>query len=97
MTKFNDRNAVQRRIIQAVNRKFRCGEEIFSLSSNAIERWLSSNSIEKDSEISKLLYNASSKLFFLAAKSQEQVSDEYKLLSSEVDSLLNSIENHCGI
>ena len=97
MTKFNDRNAVQRRIIQAVNRKFKLREEIFSLSSNAIERWLSSNSIEKDSEISKLLYNASSKLFFLAAKSQEQVSDEYKLLSSEVDSLLNSIENHCGI
>ena len=97
MTEFNDRNAIQRKIVQAVNRKFKLDEELFSLSNGAIERWLSANSIEKNSEISKLLYQASSKLFFLAAKSQEQVSTEYKLLSSEVDSLLKGIESHCEI
>jgi hypothetical protein len=95
MAEFNDRMAVHRQIVQAVNRKFNLSEELFSLSSNAIERWLSSNFVDRNSEIVRLLYQASSKLFFLAAKSQEQVSDDYRVLSYEVESLLKSIESHC--
>jgi hypothetical protein len=95
MTEFNDRMAVQRKIVQAVNRKFNLSEELFGLSSNAIERWVASNFIDRNSEIVRLLYQASSKLFFLAAKSQEQVSNDYRLLASEVESLLKGIESHC--
>lgn len=93
MTEFNDRMALQRKIISIVNHKFSRNEELFSLSSNAIHRWLSSNSLDKDSDIAKLLQAASSKLFFLAAKSQEQISDDYQLLSAGIDQILSEIEN----
>ena len=93
MTEFNDRMVLQRRIIQIVNNKFSRNEELFSLSSKAIERWLLANSFDKDSNIAGLLNAVSSKLFFLAAKSQEQISEDYKLLSANISQILLEIEN----
>ena len=95
MTEFNDRNAIQRQIIQFINAKFALKEELCSLSGNAIERWLSANQIAKDSAIARLLFETSSKLFFLAANSQEKISERYKLLTSEIDALMRRIERAC--
>lgn len=96
MSEFNDRMSVQRRIIQIVNKKKWGAESLFGLSGKAIERWLSVNMISPSAPISQLLNGASSKLFFLAAKSQEQISDDYRLLSSEVEGLIKEIESEVG-
>lgn len=92
MDEFNNRMDAQRKIIQLVNQSQKGkNEELYGLSKNAIERWISKNNISCTSDISILLFEISQKLFFLSNKSQEQVSAEYKLLSSEVAQLQNKL------
>lgn len=86
MTEFNNRIAAQRDILRIVN-SARWREELYGISSGALNRWMLVNSIEADSKLAALLFEAASKLFFLANKSQEQVTDEYKLRSNEVSNL----------
>jgi hypothetical protein len=43
-----------------------------------------------------LINEVSAKLFFLANKSQEQVSEEYKTVSTEIECLYKSIEVEIG-
>jgi hypothetical protein len=92
MTEFNDRMSIQRHIVQIVNRRSRGSEMLYGLSSNAIERWLSANSIERTSAISQLLKDVSSKLFFLAAKSQEHISEEYRVMAGEIENITSKIQ-----
>ncbi len=92
MNEFNSRIAAQRNVLQLVNRKNWGKEELFGLSRQAIDRWVSVNRIDPESQLVKLIENVSAKLFFLANRSQEQVSDEYKLASSEISSIAKSIE-----
>ncbi|SRR6266404_2511218 len=93
MHEFNNRISAQRQILQIVNRKKWKKEDLFGLSSKAIERWLSVNQIDADSHLAQLIRNAAAKLFFLANKSQEQISEEYKLMSEELSALSKAIEN----
>ncbi len=92
MSEFNDRMSIQRHIVQIINSKTRGPEALFGLSSKAIERWLTNNMIDRSSAISRLLTSVSSTLFFLAAKSQEQVSDEYKVLTADIAGMIKKIE-----
>jgi len=62
------------------------------LSRKAIERWLNVNRLEPTGEVARILLQISSKLFFLSSKSQEQVTEEYRLLSREVQALKNELE-----
>ena len=88
MDEFNNRMDAQRRVIELVNQSQKGkNEDLFGLSKKAIERWININDISCTSEIGLLLIQISQKLFFLSNKSQEQVSEEYKLLSSEVQQL----------
>jgi hypothetical protein len=82
MSEFNNRVAAQRHVLQLVNRK-PWKEELFGLSSRAIERWRTVNRVDPESPLSVLISTASSKLFCLATKSQEQVSEEYGKVSDE--------------
>lgn len=66
-------------------------EDLFSLSAEAIERWISVNNIKSESRLVHLVTQAAGKLFFLATKSQEQISDNYKLLSQEVNAIYDLI------
>jgi hypothetical protein len=92
MNEFNNRVAVQRKVLQLVNRRNWGKEELFGLSSQAIDRWTTVNRIDPDALLVKLIKAASAKLFFLANKSQEQISEEYKIVSSEIASIAESIE-----
>jgi hypothetical protein len=92
MAEFNDRMSIQRDLVQMVNRRNRGREMLYGLSSNAIERWLSANSIERTTAISQLLKEVSSKLFFLAAKSQEHISEEYLVTAGEIEHLKSEIQ-----
>lgn len=92
MTEFNNRIELQREVIKIVNSaKFEF--EITGLSKNAIDRWLMDNRLDSESDLTKLLFTISSKLFFLANKSQEQITDSYKKISSEISILVKSLKN----
>jgi len=92
MHEFNNRIAAQRHILQLVNRRGWAQEDLFGLSQKAIERWMSVNRIPPDSRLMKLVVAASERLFFLANKSQEQVSDEYATVSAEISRVSRMIE-----
>src|SRR5271156_26277 len=58
-------------------------EELFGLSSKAIDRWIAANRLENDAPLVRLVKATSEKLFFLAEKSQELVSDAYATLAAD--------------
>lgn len=90
MTEFNNRIAAQRDVLLAVN-SAHWSEELYGMSSGALDRWVQANSLNKGSKLVSLLVEIAGKLFFLANKSQEQVTAEYRLQSSEVSELTEAI------
>jgi len=96
MHEFNNRIAAQRQILEVVNRRRSRKEELFGLSAKAIERWIVVNRVDPESRGVQLLKAASARLFFLANRSQEQVTEDYKAASRDVSALLRSIEHEMG-
>ena len=91
MSEFNNRIAAQREILISVN-SGRWQEELFGLSSGAIDRWMNANRLESGSALVELIHQAADKLFFLSNKSQEQITEDYKHLSREVSALTARIK-----
>jgi hypothetical protein len=96
MSEFRNRMAAQRQILQLVNRKKLLKEELFGLSSKAVERWATVNAIDPNSTLVSLIKAASGKLFFLANKSQEQISEDYQTASREIADLTSAIAGELG-
>lgn len=96
MSEFNNRIAAQRTILHVVNGGGAFTEELFGLSRKAIDRWILANHIDAESRLVNLINEVSAKLFFLANKSQEQVSEDYKLLSTEIEHLCKLIGDEIG-
>lgn len=96
MDEFNNRMDAQRNILEVVNRQGEFSEELCGLSKKAIERWISSNQLNPKSETCDILYQIAKKLFFLANKSQEQITEEYKALSSKISALKINLEKSIG-
>lgn len=96
MSEFNNRIDAQRRILRIVNGTLLLREELFGLSTGALERWTNVNQIERNGLLVPLLYEAASKLFFLSNKSQEQVTEEYRQLSDDVGMLTTKISDACA-
>ena len=92
MSEFNNRIDAQRRILRLVNGSLKLREELFGLSSGALERWARANGMGQHDPLLKLLNQAASKLFFLSNKSQEQITNEYQSLSAEVARLTERIQ-----
>jgi len=92
MNEFKNRMAAQRQILRLVNRREPQKEELFGLSNNAIERWTSVNAIDPSCNLLALVKAASGKLFFLANKSQEQISEDYRTASRDIGELTSAIE-----
>ena len=91
MSEFNNRIAAQREILIVINSG--CWqEELFGLSSGAIDRWMNANRLESGSALVELIRQAADKLFFLSNKSQEQITEDYKHLSGEVSALTARIK-----
>jgi hypothetical protein len=91
MNEFQNRMAAQRQILRLVNCRENQKEELFGLSSKAIERWASVNSIDRNSKLACLIKDASAKLFFLANKSQEQISEDYLAASRDIAAVTDAI------
>ena len=96
MSEFNNRIDLQREVVKIVN-EAKYKYEITGLSKNAIERWIMDNGLDSDSEIGKLLLNISSKLFFLANKSQEQITEDYKKTSTETSNLVQNLKDKIAV
>ncbi|WP_416769519.1 hypothetical protein ACMGT0_20450 [Pseudomonas sp. RHF3.3-3] len=90
MIEFNNRIDAQRVILNLVNRGI-WKEELYGLSTGAIDRWVRVNGIDPSADLPRAICESADKLFFLANKSQEQVTDEYRLLSVEVLELTQRI------
>jgi hypothetical protein len=90
---FNNRIAAQRAILRTVNRFSWSTEPLVGLSNKAIDRWLAANQIEPASSLALLVKGAAAKLFFLANKSQEQISTEYVSVRSEIIATHESIKS----
>ena len=97
MSEFTNRIKAQRELLRIVNSKIASDEELFGLSEPAINRWLSVCNIKNSAKIAELLISASGKLYFLANKSQEQVTEDYKMLINEFRQIAQSIEIEIGI
>jgi hypothetical protein len=91
MSEFNNRVDAQRRILKLVNEVHEMQEELFGLSSGALERWAQVNKLDEHNPLLVLLKQAAAKLFFLSNKSQEQITDEYQSLSDQVADLTELI------
>lgn len=96
MNEFNNRMNVQRQVLAYVNARGSSGEQLCGLSEGAISRWASANAVSADDEVLRLLRRIGDKLCFLATKSQEQITKEYKHLSAEVGRLVNELKTAMG-
>ncbi len=92
MSEFNNRISAQRNALKIVNGSGLFSEALLSLTEKAIDRWLINNGVEAHNNVVKLLKSLSSSLFFLANKSQEQVTEDYKTLSETVNKQLSDLE-----
>jgi hypothetical protein len=92
MSEFNNRVDAQRQVLKAVNAQKSLKEDLLGLTGKAIQRWVTVNGVDHDSTLVRLINSVGDKLFFLANKSQEQISEEYKILSSEIENILNAIK-----
>ena len=95
MSEFNSRIEAQRRVVQIVNSK-PWSEELFGLSSKAIQRWIAANRVEPSSPIVPLIKGAAAELFFLADQSQDQISPEYISAAQKVAEIASSLELQMG-
>lgn len=93
MDEFLNRITAQRRVINMINKEQKFSSPLVGLSVKSLQRWKQENSVSDNSEILKSLMMISSKLFFLANKSQEQITDEYKLLSKYVNELIDQLRD----
>ncbi|MBH3366668.1 hypothetical protein I5R92_05170 [Pseudomonas carnis] len=95
-SEFNNRIDAQREVISIIN-KLDWKEELFGLSAGGIARWAKANSIPVGDQLYALVVSAAEKLFFLANKSQEQITGEYRTLSIEVGGLIRQIEQVASV
>ena len=94
---FNDRIAAQRAVLRVVNGVRWNAEPLLGLSRKAIDRWIARNKIEINSTIAVHVTTVSSKLFFLANKSQDQISEEYQLIRSEIVAACDAIAGELSL
>lgn len=88
---FNSRVDLQREVIKILNQKdFK--NKLTGLSKPAIDSWLINNNISNDL-LKNSLFTISEKLFFIANKSQDQVSEEYKNLQISVKTNIDELKD----
>lgn len=88
---FNSRVDLQREVIKIVNRNsFKI--KLNGLAKPTIESWVLNNNISND-VLKKCLIRISEKLFFIANKSQDQITEEYKNLQLSVRYDIKELKN----
>lgn len=91
MNDFLNRVDAQRMVLAAVNARS-WSEPLFGLSRGAIDRWRVCDSAIP-AELLLLVEEAAGRLFFLANKSQEQVTEEYRIGSQDMALVIARIQS----
>ncbi|MNG87294.1 hypothetical protein D3C73_345080 [compost metagenome] len=92
MSEFSNRIQAQREALKVVNGSGLFREPLLSLTEKAIDRWSNNNDLSNTDRAILLLKAMSGTLFFLANKSQEQVTEDYRILSKKVNDQLSELE-----
>jgi hypothetical protein len=92
MSEFSNRISAQRSILKLINGSGLYIEPLLGLAEKAIDRWHRNNGVDAHDLVVIMLKSMSGTLFFLANKSQEQVTNEYTLLSEKVKEQLFELE-----
>ena len=79
MSEFSNRIKAQREALKVVNGSGLFREPLLSLTEKAIDRWSNNNTLSNTDRSILLLKEMSGTLFFLANKSQEQGTEDYKV------------------
>lgn len=90
---FTNRMSIQRQVLEIVNSLSHSNEELLGLSEGAITRWARTERRAQDDPVVVLLQQIGDKIAFLAIRSQEQISESYKLTITEVPDLVRCLEN----
>lgn len=80
---FNNRVELQRKVLKIVNKVY-SEHQLTGLSKPAMDNWLKMNLIVQE-ETKEVLFRISEKLFFIANKSQDQITEEYKNLQMSIN------------
>lgn len=97
MNDFNNRIDAQRQILGVVNAVHWPSEPLYGLSGKALARWILSNSLDSSAPLLALLRVAAADLFFLANRSQEQVTEQYQQRSTSLHKLIAKISNEVSV
>lgn len=92
MSEFNNRIIAQREVLKVVNGMNLYDEPLLSLAEKVITRWVIINGIDANETIVLLLKVMSGDLLFLANKSQEQITEDYSVLSKKVTDQLITLK-----
>ncbi len=79
---FNSRVDLQREVIKIINKKS-CKHQLTGLSKPAIDSWCMNNNIS-EGMLRDNLVTIAEKLFFIANKSQDHITEEYRDLQLSV-------------
>lgn len=90
MDEFNNRIDVQRKTLSIVNSRV-MNEPLNGISKAAIDRWSKANGIPETHPIVKGLISIAEGIFFLSNKSQQQITDEYRSKSLDIENLLTAL------
>lgn len=92
LSDFKNRIDAQRELLKIVNEHPWPNEQLLSLSEGAIQRWIIANQLPRTSELVVEVFKAAAALYFLANRSQEQITDEYAANSAEFAGCLRHVQ-----
>ena len=93
MNEFSSRVEAQRQILRAVNSKAWNKEQLFALTSSAIQRWASVNDVDVSARLVKLLTSASAQIFVMANHSDDPIAGTYSITRQRVAALEEQVRN----
>jgi len=91
MIEFRNRLTIQRKLLNLINRKIG-GFSLNGISVYTIQRWCNDNNLDVNSDLVFKIKLISKELQFLANRSQEAISLEYKTKVSTIENLMLEIE-----
>jgi hypothetical protein len=92
MGEFSSRVEAQRQILKVVNSRDWLGEQLFAVTTTAIQRWASTNGFDTSTTIVKLLHSASAQIFVMANHSDDPIAGTYAMSKQRVVVLARQLQ-----
>jgi hypothetical protein len=92
MGEFSSRVEAQRQILKVVNNRDWLGEQLFAITTPAIQRWASTNGLDTSTAVVKLLHSASAQIFVMANHSDDPIAGSYTLSKQKVLSIARQVQ-----